>query len=136
MELILGDLLEFMDKHYPHEVSFIELSQHGFSQEIIAESFDKDFIGNTHLYKGGISVMPSKGTGLVLTSNGFLALNQIRMKKATEILNDSIKKFDKSSEKYSKTMVKLTWAILGLTIVLSIPIIYGAINWLMKIIPK
>ena len=58
---------------------------------------------------------------VVIFSNGFIMLNQILLKKATDELNTSIYNFDSSSKKLSWIIIMLTVAMLLLT---------GFIAWL------
>jgi len=117
MERILGDLLEELDKAYPRAVR-----PHGFSKELIIESLNNNLITVTQnmsdlrekAIKGDSSVP------VILAPQGFLMLNQIRIKKANDELNRAIKDFDIASRKASKHMIWLTYALISLTIVIAL----------------
>lgn len=55
------------------------------------------------------------GIPFILNIPGFEFLNQIRIKKALEQLDNSIKKFNESSDRASKTMTLLTIVIAVMT---------------------
>ena len=138
METILGDLLEEMDKLYPENITIKELKKRGFSQKIIIESLHKGFIDYPYEMRDyPIEEAEIKDTMFViLSSNGFLALNQIRIKKATDELNKSIVNFDKSSDKSSKNMIDLTvwikWLSIGLLFIsiVQIGLLLKQLNWI------
>jgi hypothetical protein len=133
-ERIFGDLLEFIDKRYPQGVTKGELINAGFSEDIIIEAYENlDFIGNPIWAEQVINTYEAE---LVLTSNGFLVLNQIRMKKATDELNKSITKFSESSNLSSSKMEKLTLAMLILAVITAIPLIIGFVKWIMTLFTK
>ena len=138
METILGDLIEEMDKLYPENITIKELKKRGFSQKIIIESLHKGFIDYPYEMRDyPIEEAEIKDTMFViLSSNGFLALNQIRIKKATDELNKSIVNFDKSSDKSSKNMIDLTvwikWLSIGLLFIsiVQIGLLLKQLNWI------
>lgn len=129
MERILGDLLEEMDKKYPYNITIGELLGKGFSKTLLIECIDKGFIDYPHNMQdyGLEKAINDPSMFVVLTSTGFLALNQIRIKKATEKLDGSIKEFDASSKLNSKVIIGLTVAMLILT---------GIIAWLTLVLVK
>jgi len=105
MEAMFGDLLDALDKYYPA----------GFSLEQLEKNFNPKMLEEA-LKWGAIEEREIKGkkTGdVVLTLIGYTILNQIRLKKATDSLNNSIKEFDESSRKSSKRVIILT-IVLGI----------------------
>jgi len=120
MESMLNHLLELFDVAYPNNLSVNELEGHGFKRDFIMECMHKNLLDYPHnMQDYGIEEINKKDNlPLVLGKQGFLMLIQFRLKKATEKLDDSVKKFDESSEKSSKNMITLTVWIKGLTIAL------------------
>ena len=117
MELMLGDLLEELDGYYPAGYPIKELEKR-FNPRLLHEARADGAIRER--------IVLGKSEGMVLTVQGYTILNQIRLKKATDSLNNSIKEFDKSSQRYSRKVIGLTIAmgILALVqlIILLIPL--------------
>ena len=136
-EHVFGNVLEKLDKAFPDPID-IGILYREFGQDIIDRCIRSRIIDipTAEMNKHHDIIDPS--IPCVLSAYGFLLLNQIRMKKTLEMLNDSIYKFDKSSEyssrrieesikkfdeaskKSSKEITDLTWALVILTGVLSL----------------
>jgi len=118
-ERLFGELLEELDERYPNRpVSINKLIKSGFSHEVIKQSIEGEIITlplNMKEYTKR-ALDGDKTLPVLLGPNGFMMLNQIRQKKSTDELNQSIKKFEKSSSEYSQKMSKLTWTMLLLAI--------------------
>ncbi len=112
MEKQLEDLLEYIDKNYPNSVLRKELSTQEFLPQLIDETLNNGLIVLAASCEGtGVAYeldMGYENMPLILNSSGFLMLNQIRLKKATEKLNDSIIKFDESTTQYNNKITALT----------------------------
>ncbi|CAG0994714.1 hypothetical protein METP2_02840 [Methanosarcinales archaeon] len=122
MRHYLGELLQALEKSYPHGLTVSELR----------EKFSSDTDDIIHdAVRGKLILYPIYDPGgnfrvgdiIYLDVNGFGLLNQMKMKEAVDTLDLSIRRFNESSDKYSKEMVYLTWAIYTFTIiVVAIPI--------------
>ena len=110
MELMLGDLLEELDKYYPAGFPVNELEKR-YNPRLLSEARADGAIRDR--------IVQGKSAGMVLTVQGYTILNQIRLKKATDSLNNSIKEFDKSTKKTSWIMIWLTVVLIILTLLLS-----------------
>lgn len=138
MEDYLKKLLGALDKSYPESLLTLgelrqkvsDLHQIQVSDDLIHEAISRELIFYPP-YKPNSSLGADDSIGLGI--KGFELLNQIRIKEALGQLDDSIKKFNKSSDKASYTITILTLAMTILTVV--IVIITGvqvatALNWI------
>jgi hypothetical protein len=101
------------------------------TENLIKEAYQIDLIRNTTdpIRQHGLNDV-NDNTQFFLTIKGFEFLNQIRIKKALEKLDDSINKFNVSSENASKKMIELTFAIYAFTvIVVALPIYEKSIQF-------
>jgi len=139
----LGELLEALDKVRPKSLTLDELHQKGIPTDTILDAMDRDLIrAHSRRYeKENVhGKMPYN-----LTGNGFELLNQVRMKKAIDDLDESINNFKNSNERaynqlnqsiikfnessdnsakmmelYTARLVYFTWLLVVLTIALLI----------------
>lgn len=136
MELLLGDLLECMDKKYPYVHTLEELENIGFSQYLVLESLEKGFISDISELTDPRNIKSDNinDSLFVLSSDGFLALNQIRLKKATEKLNVSINNFNASSSKSANRIEILTWIIAVFAGITAIPLIFEIAKFIISLL--
>ncbi len=147
MEKYLGDLLEELDKtSYSRFRSVIskpkctvgELKEIGIPQGLIEEAYIRGLIKHPEIPLGEPRPL-SEGTTLVLDIRGFEYLNQIRIKKAIEDLNDSIDKFSEKSNiayselndsitKFNASSDKTAYILVVLTVILVILTVILASN--------
>ncbi|NJD75959.1 MAG: hypothetical protein FIB08_02515 [Candidatus Methanoperedens sp.] len=151
MHKYLGELLDELDNSYPKPLTIEELRKRKISSDAILEALDAGLINYPPHYSGILTRRVFEKDNLNekmpcnLSSKGFELLNQVRMEKTIEQLDDSIiefnkssdrafnqlnetiKKFSESSEKSAKTLeiytarlVNLTLLLVGLTLVLLI----------------
>src|SRR3989344_3409468 len=125
----LEELLIYLNNKYPENTTVKQLQSEGFSDSVIFQAISGDLIGPGHDFgmkdknkEYILGLIKRDSTQfVVIFSNGFIMLNQILLKKATDELNTSIYNFDSSSKKLSWIIIMLTVAMLLLT---------GFIAWL------
>lgn len=103
MQRYLGELLEALDKYRPKSLTLDELSQKGIPLNTVLDAMDRDLIRahSRRFEKENVhGKMPFN-----LTGDGFELLNQIRIKKSIEQLDETIQDFKKSSDIASETMI-------------------------------
>lgn len=134
MRHYLGELLQALETSYPAGLTVSELR--------VKFSSDTDGIIHDAVH-GKLILSPIYDPGgnfrdgdiIYLDVNGFGLLNQMKMKEAVDTLDNSIKGFNKSSDKYSKELVDLTWAIYTFTIIVAALPIYEKIIQLYNVSP-
>ncbi len=126
-------LLELLDKTPKHALTGREIKDELKDRKIPPDIFDKLIL---ECFESGLitPTIPAQKTeasnlayidsiSYVLTAKGLEYLNQIRIKTAIEKLDSSINKFNVSSDKYSKKLIELTYAVYVFTIlVVALPI--------------
>ncbi len=80
----------------------------------LLEELDKAF----QEHKLTVGELEDKSIPLELIREGFEYLNQIRIKKEVEQLNDSIKNFNVSSDRAARRLVWLTYVLIASTVLL------------------
>lgn len=160
MEENLGDLLEELDNAPQGSIltvdGIIKKAPHpDITQKLINEAWKRELIADKYnpLKNEPHTTVPPN-IALVLTITGYEFLNQIRIKKSIDNLNESIKnfkdssdkaysqlnnsikKFDESSDKSSKKMILLTYAIYTFTVIVVLLTIIEKILQLFPIDPK
>lgn len=109
MQKYWGGLLEELDRAYPYNLSLDDLIKRGYDKGIVIKMSGSQIINHTPDF-----------SKINLSASGFLMLNQIRIKKATDKLNESIERFSDKNEKSSKELNKYTKILTGATIALVI----------------
>ncbi len=122
MRVYLDKLLAALEKSYPEGLTVSELRER-FSFEIddtIHDAVRGRLIFYPNYHPGG-NFLPQ--TKIYLDVKGLELLNQMKMKEAVDKLDVSINNFNKSSDKYSKKSIELTYAVYVFTIlVVALPI--------------
>lgn len=140
MQSKLSDLLEELDKAYPErkgKLTVNELLERDIPFELILEGLNKGLILNADEPKINRTYDKdmNRAISCILSITGFEYLNQIRLKTAVEQLDDSIKKFNESSDKSSRKMIELTWAIYTFTVIVVALPIFEKVLPLLKLPP-
>jgi hypothetical protein len=116
-ERFIEDLLDELDK--AGKLTMLQLEEKGIPRDLILKALNRDLIRsvgepekaqNDRNFRTYIE--PEDGVPLFLTITGFELLNQIRIKNAIE-------KFNESSDKYSKKIIELTFAVYVFTIIVA-----------------
>jgi hypothetical protein len=117
MRHYLGELLEALEKSYPDGLTVNELH----------EKFSSEIDGTIHdAVRGHLILYPiydpggnfGAGDRIYLDVNGFGLLNQMKMKEAIDQLDVSIRRFNESSDKSSKTIELYNARLVNLTLLL------------------
>lgn len=139
----LVDLLETLERADPGRRPEVrDLINKGDNQSVvdrrnlINDAFNNELIVNAAnpLGREKYTTVP-ENIQCYLTIKGVQYLNQLRIEKSIEQLDASIKQFNESSDKSSKKMIELTFAIYIFTIIVVALPIYEKIIQLFKISP-
>lgn len=133
MQSKLSDLLEELDKAYPErkgKLTVDELLNRDIPFELILEGLNKGLILNADEPKINRTYDKdmNRAISCILSITGFEYLNQIRLKTAVE-------KFNESSDKSSRKMIELTWAIYTFTVIVVALPIFEKVLPLLKLPP-
>jgi hypothetical protein len=134
MQKNFGNLLEEIDK--AGKITVGELEKKGFDRglmELVGKYYDLIRLDSSPARE--ITDPLNTSDYLIVSPKGFEYLNPIKIKKAIEQLDASIKKFNESSDISSKKMIELTFAIYIFTIIVVALPIYEKIIQLFKISP-
>ncbi len=107
-EQVLKNFWEILNENYVDGKSVKYLKEHNITEYIIKEAMNEGLIEEVNNF--------DSETRIRLNSKGFLALNQIRLKKATDKLNGSIEEFSNTSTKQTKKIIWLTVVMILLII--------------------
>ncbi len=111
MEKTLYELFEILDKNYPAPTQADKIPSE-FSN-IISYAIKNNLVDNSDYPQLTIS-----------SSAGLSILNQMKLKKSVDELNESIKNFDKSSTRLSRIMLVLTGVYTLLTFIMIVKMIW------------